>query len=312
CPSNTTYKNSGCPWHGPINEILDHLDTCSNIPPEDWKTMMQHGRSEDAKTIKNLTNVVAELKSKIQEQNSSTSLLPGIQQFLYDLEKRSAANTCLIGSLQNEISTLQFKIDTLQLEGAASENLPLSSLEPLDEAASTVVNGESRTSLVNPPGLPATTRTLAVDTDFIGPTPDGCWIWRIDNFEHKRSEAQVFEEKRVIHSPEFNTRSGYKMRTRVYLDGNGIGRKTHISLFISLLKSKFDAALRWPLSFNVSFMIIDQLKGNHEIETGHMKFQRPIGDKKSFLGFPCILRLTNLEHGYVVDDTMFIKIFIKD
>ena len=273
CPSNITRENNVCTWTGPLKRIREHLDECPNLPPKDRVTIMQNARSEDAKIIKKLTNRVAELESMTKEIQEQIPLEG--QQRLAELEKRSVANSCLIESLQNEIATLQL-------------------------------------SGVNPPDLPATAGTLAVNTDFIGPTPDGSWIWRIDNFLHKSYEAQVCQEKRAIFSPEFNTTSGYKLCTKLYLDGDGNGRGTHVSLCVSVLKGKFDPVLRWPFSHNVTFMILDQLNGSHEIVAFDLNLYRPMGDNNDFTSCYKLLQHSKLNQGYVVDDTMFIKIVIKD
>jgi TNF receptor-associated factor 2 len=53
-------------------------------------------------------------------------------------------------------------------------------------------------------------------------------------------------------SPAFYTsRYGYKMCLRVYLNGDGTGRGTHLSLFFVVMKGPNDALLRWPFNQKV-------------------------------------------------------------
>ena len=45
---------------------------------------------------------------------------------------------------------------------------------------------------------------------------------------------------------------GYKMCIRAYLNGDGIGYKTHFSVFFVLMKGEFDPLLKWPFEYKVS------------------------------------------------------------
>ncbi|KAJ8797567.1 hypothetical protein J1605_017299 [Eschrichtius robustus] len=49
----------------------------------------------------------------------------------------------------------------------------------------------------------------------------------------------------------YTSRYGYKMCLRAYLNGDGTGRGTHLSLFFVLMKGPHDALLRWPFNQKV-------------------------------------------------------------
>lgn len=49
----------------------------------------------------------------------------------------------------------------------------------------------------------------------------------------------------------YTSRYGYKMCLRIYLDGDGTGRGTHLSLFFVVMKGPNDALLRWPFNQKV-------------------------------------------------------------
>lgn len=49
----------------------------------------------------------------------------------------------------------------------------------------------------------------------------------------------------------YTSRYGYKMCLRAYLNGDGTGRGTHLSLFFVLMKGPNDALLRWPFNQKV-------------------------------------------------------------
>ena len=44
----------------------------------------------------------------------------------------------------------------------------------------------------------------------------------------------------------------------MYPNGDSDGKNTHLSVYVSLLKGKYDAILPWPFSKTVTFALIDQ------------------------------------------------------
>ncbi|KFV67329.1 TNF receptor-associated factor 2, partial [Dryobates pubescens] len=82
-------------------------------------------------------------------------------------------------------------------------------------------------------------------------TYDGVFIWKITEFARKRQEA-ITGRSPAIFSPAFYTsKYGYKLCLRVYLNGDGTGRGTHLSLFFVVMKGPNDALLRWPFNQKV-------------------------------------------------------------
>jgi hypothetical protein len=55
-----------------------------------------------------------------------------------------------------------------------------------------------------------------------------------------------------IHSRPFYTGPlGYKMCVRLYPNGDGMGKGTHLSLFFTIMRSPHDALLAWPFKQKV-------------------------------------------------------------
>ena len=141
-------------------------------------------------------------------------------------------------------------------------------------------------------------------------------MWKISNFAQQRQDA-VSGRRTSFYSPSFYTgRYGYKMCARIYLNGDGMGRGTHISLFFVLIRSEYDALLRWPFRQKVTMMILDQDNVEHVIDAfrpdpNSSSFQRPRREMNIASGCPLFCPLTELEkHGYVRDDVMFIKVIV--
>lgn len=49
------------------------------------------------------------------------------------------------------------------------------------------------------------------------------------------------------------------MCIRAYLNGDGMGYKTHLSLFFVLMKGEFDALLKWPFDHKISMILVGKI-----------------------------------------------------
>lgn len=49
----------------------------------------------------------------------------------------------------------------------------------------------------------------------------------------------------------YTSKYGYKMCLRIYLNGDGTGRGTHLSLFFVVMRGMSDALLKWPFNQKV-------------------------------------------------------------
>lgn len=149
---------------------------------------------------------------------------------------------------------------------------------------------------------------------------DGKLIWKIEDFRNKK-EAEARGQPPCLSSVPFHTgRCGYKMAAKVYLNGDGEGRGTHLSLYVVLMPGDFDALLSWPFKQTVSLSVLDQSgAGNHRTlsfrpDPTSKSFQRPAVESVSnvAVGFSCFIPLNKLEApqnaAYVNDDTLFVKV----
>jgi TNF receptor-associated factor 2/TNF receptor-associated factor 3 len=147
-------------------------------------------------------------------------------------------------------------------------------------------------------------------------THNGAFLWRIPEIARRKRDA-IEERVTSIYSPPFYTgRNGYKMCIRAYLNGDGMGYKTHLSIFFVLMKGEFDPLLKWPFEYKVSLILVDQNHRKHIVQTfkptlESNSFQRPVTDMNVASGCPQFAKLTALEDdNYVKDDVIFIKCII--
>ena len=147
---------------------------------------------------------------------------------------------------------------------------------------------------------------------------NGNFIWKITSFAEKRRQA-IDKIKTSFYSEPFYTNIyGYKMCLRIYLNGDGIGENTHISLFFVVMQGQFDALLSWPFKKIVTFYFVNQnsrlldVCSSFKSDVTSNSFQKPRMDMNIASGCPFFFPLTKLEEsGYVVDDTIFIKALVE-
>ena len=144
-------------------------------------------------------------------------------------------------------------------------------------------------------------------------THNRSFLWRIPDVSRRKQDA-IDGLITSIYSPPFYTGcNGYKMCVKAYLNGDGSGHTTHLSLFIVLMKGEHDALLRWPFNQRVSLTLLDQTHRKHITQSFNPKpesssFQRPSSDMNVPSGFPrFVLNPVFNNKDHVCDDVMYIK-----
>ena len=150
---------------------------------------------------------------------------------------------------------------------------------------------------------------------------DGVLIWKISNFSHKMSDSKRTAGLELVSHPFFSSHSGYRLQASLFLNGNGGGQNTHISLYIKLLPGPNDCILKWPFRHTISFTLLDQttertaavnIMESFIPDPNWPNFNRPSTsddpDQLGF-GFPRFVHQDMLmKRGYIKDDTIFIRI----
>ncbi|WP_257264638.1 MATH domain-containing protein [Endozoicomonas sp. ONNA2] len=224
-----------------------------------------------------------------QRQQSSTPLPPGFAQRLNDLESSFGQNCQKLENLEAELASVFHLF--CEFRNEKKPDLPATaSIDPVNKVNNTLV------------------------------PIDGTLVWKIDDFASKRQDA-IDGRKRFIPSPVFLTsQNGYKLSARVYLNGDGMGKGTHISLFLVVMRGECDALLNWPFSRMVTFKIHDQNRVADVQDTflpkkGSSSFRRPKSECNIASGCPLFMALNSLNdrrYAYVKDDTMFIEVTVGD
>lgn len=145
-------------------------------------------------------------------------------------------------------------------------------------------------------------------------TINGIFIWKIPEIERRFRDAQ---DRRTLslYSPPFHTSPhGYRMCIRAYLNGDGSGKGTYVSVFFVLMKSEHDDLLPWPFRRPVTFDLINQENQSQNISETFMpdvhspSFQKPKSEMNIASGFPRFAKQSVLtDKKFVKDDAIFIR-----
>ena len=65
---------------------------------------------------------------------------------------------------------------------------------------------------------------------------NGTLLWKIDGYQRKRQDAINGVRTGIYSQPFYTSPSGCKMCAKIFLNGDGIGKGTHLSLFIVVLR----------------------------------------------------------------------------
>ena len=324
-------------YDGIISDILAQIQT-STAENRDLRERLR----EHSERITSLEVTIRRLSASAQVSGNSigSSSNDEITRRVTNLENFTAEHKALLAGNERAIGetnrTLHFYEYTLadrnvtlaQLEGKTADhdhsieqaNRSVGNLRRLVETDQETVRGLERRFEAIEHTLALRNVTLADLEEYIRQQEfssyDGQLLWKITEFSRRRNEA-VSGKQESFYSPCFLTsRYGFKMCARIHLNGDGMGRGTHISVFFVVMPGQYDAILHWPFKQKVTFMLLDQDNVEHVIDAfrpdpNSSSFQRPRRETNIASGCPMFCSLTELNnHAYVRDDTMFLKIIV--
>ncbi|CAN9510880.1 TNF receptor-associated factor 4a isoform X1 [Stegastes partitus] len=157
---------------------------------------------------------------------------------------------------------------------------------------------------------------------------DGVLIWKLSDYSRKLQEAKLRSNHEFFSPPFYTHRYGYKLQVSAFLNGNGSGEGSHLSVYIRVLPGEYDNLLEWPFSYKVTFSILDQSdpslsKPQHITETFNpdpnwKNFQKPCSSRNSLdestlgFGYPKFISHEEIKkRNYIRDNCIFIKASIE-
>ena len=287
CPAKETF-NADCPWIGQYNQVTSHLDDCTFVPGF-ARVAMQNAMLKEA-------DQRAEQKYEKLERETAYQI---------DLIKRESDAQLTAMELSFNQKSLTMMEKFYQLE-TMLKNMPAQLAESqVTTTASAAAHGASSAT--------------AIKEEF----PvfyDGTLHWKITEWSSKLryAKSRPSNPDAYIDSPAFYTsKSGYKMRMKLYPNGDGQGKNTYVSIFFQIMKGEFDAILAWPFTKKVTIVLLDQNNVEHHVECfrphpSSNSFERPRQKYNIATGCPLFIHQEALKnHAYLRDDTMFIKVVVN-
>ncbi|KAK1886452.1 TNF receptor-associated factor 5 [Dissostichus eleginoides] len=336
CPElhvDCSYQRLGCSVQGKRGRVKLHED--SAVSQHMLLVLRSNTHLEQQVEVLQETALL-----RHNELQTDSLLLAGLQKKIRPLLQHNSSQEHIVSAAQRTLSRQEDVLSTLQLDvqqisrglGSGLQELEdlrksldaviqeVSAAEALREHLGTLEENMKRHSgLLDIHATQLRTHREHLQ-ELEATSHDGKLIWKIEDFRNKR-EAEVKGHPPCLSSVPFHTGPcGYKMASKVYLNGDGEGRGTHLSLYVVLMVGDFDALLPWPFRQTVALSVMDQSgAGNHQSlsfkpDLTSKSFQRPTDETAGnvAVGFSCFIPLIKLEKpqnaAYVKEDTMFVKV----
>ena len=210
----------------------------------------------------------------------------------------------LVELLQKRAAKLEDQLSQPRFQGLAGVRLK----KDINLLNSKVINIEDQNFELN--------KTVA---DMEKKTLNGELLWKIDKLDFRMAQAKLGKVAALHSAPCYTKQYEYKYCVRLYLQGDGEGRGTHISIFFVVMKSEFDELLRWPMRKQVIIQLVNlRNEADSVIETFFSNtrlssFQRPTENMNVAVEYPRLISIEQfLNRGFVKDNSTFIKVTVKD
>ena len=314
------------------NQLMNNKITALEGKSEDLEKKNEILHQENAKLQEKVEQLSRRLEEKFNKIDEAT--IPQVGDILHN---RITALEKHFGNLQTEIITTKSSVhkSSAQVEAVSGE------IEKLkrEQFSLQKLSGKELVSYNDPSSYPidyirqVEEKTLEVERTLnilsvhhselelqlqasLASTHNGAFLWRIPEMRRRIRDAKIGRITSIYSPPFYTGRNGYKMCIRAYLNGDGSGEGTHLSIFFVLMKGEYDPLLQWPFDHKVSLVLVDQDQRKHLVQTfkpnlQSSSFQRPKSDMNVASGCPEFAQLSVLDDpSYVKDDVMYIKAIV--
>ena len=141
---------------------------------------------------------------------------------------------------------------------------------------------------------------------------DGHLLWKISAYRQRSKDALSGVVPALHSAPCYTSRFGYKYCLRLYLNGDGAGKGSYISLFFVLMKSDYDSLHRWPFQNRVTFRLRAKNPENDIVESftpdrNSSSFSKPIREMNIAAGVPLFAKKSDINENFILDDAIYIE-----
>ena len=276
-------------------------------------------RPEVTEILGKIRDDIAEVRSGLAEKFVMlVGKLTGLERRIESLESTGGGNT----RCRSDVEELKAKARDLRTECNTLRERNVSLERELRDTISTIDRLRSRMDQID--------ESLALNTvkitDFESHRSpraqqaihsyNSTLLWKVEGYQKKRQDA-INGVKTALYSPPFySAKYGYKMCAKLYTNGDGFGKGSHLSLFFVVMKGDYDALQTWPFKKKITMMLLDQGNGDHMIDAFNSdpqssSFERPKSDMNIASGSPLFMPIDSLNNRqFIKDDVIFIKIIV--
>lgn len=269
-----------CGMRVKLSDLPEHFHGTNwhPCPPLVVESQRQHAASEGLGAPGNFSEMSVVSEDERGLVDAFSSQLSSSNKKTESLEEIIDAQAGKISQLQNTVDNLSNTVDTLSLTCAEYEIL----IKELQER-----------------------RT------------DGTIVWKIDNFMKTVMAAKRGGDTSIYSLPFYSAPDGYKMSVKIYPNGSGEGKGTHISLFLAIMKGEHDDILTWPFNQKFTFEIIGKggkvlWADEFEPDPASSSFQKPQRDMNKPTGCPQSMELRDLKSTELSDGSLFVRVKVGD
>jgi len=328
CP----FQVLGCTYDGSIDVkehmLMENASHASLLVPHVLKNMVSQDKTDSA--MQHQAEDTADLKRRLENESTKNSILSNE---VCQLKRELAESNKKLNSLEKDMAVVRSTFDVLLRElnsvknQAASEERIKSVEETTDklklenanvtksvvENHSLIMRLDERINNVNSNLGDVDLRQQILENTSVG----GRFIWKIDRLRSRIKHSALGKVAALHSAPCFTKRFGYKFCTRLYLNGDGVGKDTHVSLFIVIMRSEYDALLEWPFRQKVTFNLFnyanpnDSLKESFIPDVSSPSFKRPHKEMNLAAGCPMFVTKERLET-FILDDSIYIETTVGD
>ncbi|XP_072176021.1 uncharacterized protein [Diadema setosum] len=254
-----------------------------------------------------IQKAIAKTQEEIENNRRRLEDLKNIPRAFAVLQEKTVVLEGVMATLHREVSTLNTRLSDVKLPS-----------EMQDRKITEDLRKESQRFSRDLSSLSEAVRKLEARLENLECSHTGVFLWKIDNYRQRKRSAMTTNVKSIYSSPFFTSQYGYKLCGRVFLMGDGVGKGTHISLFLTIMRGPYDAVLPWPFKEKIIFQLVNQREPSMKSiveafrpDPTSSSFKRPTSERNIGAGCPLFAKIQVIEdpnQGFIIDDTLYIKI----
>ena len=143
----------------------------------------------------------------------------------------------------------------------------------------------------------------------------GVFMWKITKFRQKSQEALSGKVAFLESSACYTSLIGYKYCLRLYLNGYGNAKGSHISLLFVLIKSDHDFQLSWPFRNKLTFILRakcpeNDLEESLTSDANLCGFSMPHCELNPFVGFSRFAKIADINDEFIFQNSIHIQFIV--